>query len=76
MDAYTKIALWFYWSRGDDEEELTNDDEFSDMDELSDEGEENLSEYDEVAELFRIETNICEYETPVCNEFKKFNYLL
>ncbi|PWA81883.1 VIER F-box protein 2 [Artemisia annua] len=36
--------------------------------------EEELTE--EVAELFRIETNLFEYETPLCKEFKEFNYLL
>ena len=30
----------------------------------------------EVAELLRIETNLFEYETPLCKEFKEFNYLL
>ena len=30
---------------------------------------------EEVAELFRIETNLFEYETPLCKEFKEFNYL-
>ena len=30
---------------------------------------------DEEGELFRIETNLFEYETPLCKEFKEFNYL-
>ncbi|GKC48008.1 hypothetical protein Tco_1065730 [Tanacetum coccineum] len=31
---------------------------------------------DEVAEVFRIDTNIFDYETPMCKAFKEFNYLL
>ncbi|GKB85633.1 hypothetical protein Tco_0957905 [Tanacetum coccineum] len=62
MDHYTKKALWIYWIRGDDEVELT-DEEFSDNE-------------DEVAEVFRIDTNIFDFETPMCKTFKEFNYLL
>ncbi|GJW50692.1 hypothetical protein Tco_0092043 [Tanacetum coccineum] len=62
MDHYTKKALWIYWIRGDDEVELT-DEEFSDNE-------------DEVAEVFRIDTNIFDFETPMCKAFKEFNYLL
>ncbi|GKC25225.1 hypothetical protein Tco_1027375, partial [Tanacetum coccineum] len=51
IDHYTKKALWIYWIRGDDEVELTNE-EFSDNE-------------DEVAEVFRIETNIFDFETPM-----------
>ncbi|GJR57281.1 hypothetical protein Tco_1499443 [Tanacetum coccineum] len=49
-------------SKGDDEVELT-DEEFSDNE-------------DEIAEVFRIDTNIFDYETPICSAFNKFNYLL
>ncbi|GKE16285.1 hypothetical protein Tco_1423862 [Tanacetum coccineum] len=62
MDHYTMKALWIYWIRGNDEVELT-DDESSDNE-------------DEVAEVFRINTNIFDYETPLCLAFKEFNYLL
>ncbi|GJY25792.1 hypothetical protein Tco_0400518 [Tanacetum coccineum] len=62
MDHYTKKALWIYWIRGDDEVELA-DEEFSDNE-------------DEVAEVFRINTNIFDFETPMCKAFKEFNYLL
>ncbi|GJX99678.1 hypothetical protein Tco_0356697 [Tanacetum coccineum] len=47
---------------GDDEVELMND-EFSDNE-------------DEVAEVFRIDTNIFDFETPMCKAFKEFNYVL
>ncbi|GJT90356.1 reverse transcriptase domain-containing protein [Tanacetum coccineum] len=62
MDHYTMKALWIYWIRGDDEVELTNE-EFSDNE-------------DEIDEVFRIDTNIFDYETPICLAFNKFNYLL
>nr|GEX84901.1 C2 calcium/lipid-binding domain, CaLB [Tanacetum cinerariifolium] len=62
MDHYTRKALWIYWIRGDDEVEL-KDEEFSNNE-------------DEVAEAFRIDTNIFDFETPMCKAFKEFNYLL
>ncbi|GJY14276.1 hypothetical protein Tco_0383585, partial [Tanacetum coccineum] len=55
--------------RGDDEGILTYD-EFSDLEE------ENLSEDNEIAKIFTIETNIFDFETPLCKEFKEFNHLL
>ncbi|GJR84704.1 hypothetical protein Tco_0155489 [Tanacetum coccineum] len=69
MDRYAKNALWLYWIRGDDEEVLT-DDEFSNLQE------ENLCEGNEIAEIFRIETDIFLFEAPLCKEFKEFNHLL
>ncbi|GJX17431.1 hypothetical protein Tco_0218263 [Tanacetum coccineum] len=48
--------------RGDDEVELT-DEEFSNNE-------------DEVVEVFRIDTNIFDFETPMCKTFNEFNYLL
>ncbi|GJS46763.1 hypothetical protein Tco_0596884 [Tanacetum coccineum] len=62
MDHYTMKALWIYWIRGDDEVELT-DEEFSDNE-------------DEIAEVFRIDTNIFDYETPIYSAFNEFYYLL
>ncbi|GJZ75555.1 hypothetical protein Tco_0640020 [Tanacetum coccineum] len=62
MDHYIKKALWIYWIRGDDEVELT-DEEFSDNE-------------DEVSKVFRIDTNIFDFETPMYKTFKDFNYLL
>ncbi|GJR15346.1 VIER F-box protein 2 [Tanacetum coccineum] len=69
MDWYTKNALWLYWKRGDDEEVLT-------YDELSDLKEESLREDTDIVEIFRIETDIFDFETPLCKEFKEFNHLL
>ncbi|GKB99710.1 hypothetical protein Tco_0985847, partial [Tanacetum coccineum] len=62
MDHYTMKALWIYWIRGDDEVELTD--------------EESSDDEDEIAEVFRIDTNIFNYETPLCSAFNEFNYLL
>ncbi|GJV92511.1 hypothetical protein Tco_1540324 [Tanacetum coccineum] len=59
---YTKKSLWIYWIRGDDEVELTNEESSDDM--------------DEVAEVFRINTDLFDFETPMYKEFKEFNYLL
>ncbi|GJU42351.1 hypothetical protein Tco_1195308 [Tanacetum coccineum] len=46
----------------DDEVELTDEESSDDM--------------DEVAEIFRIDTNLFDFETPMCNAFNEFNYLL
>ncbi|GJU92311.1 hypothetical protein Tco_1304734 [Tanacetum coccineum] len=62
MDHYTMKALWIYWIRGDDEVELTD--------------EESSDDKDEVAKVFRIDTNLFNFETPMCKAFKEFNYLL
>ncbi|GJV65299.1 hypothetical protein Tco_1476127 [Tanacetum coccineum] len=62
MDHYTKKALYIYWIRGDDEVELTDEESSDDM--------------DEVTEVFRIDTNLFDFETPMCKAFKEFNYLL
>ncbi|GJV39006.1 hypothetical protein Tco_1417446 [Tanacetum coccineum] len=62
MNHYTMRALWIFLIRGDDEVELT-DEKFSDNE-------------DEITEVFRIGTNIFDYETPICLAFNEFNYLL
>ncbi|GKG18639.1 hypothetical protein Tco_0372937, partial [Tanacetum coccineum] len=62
MDHYTMKALWTYWIRGDDEVELTDD--------------ESSDDEDEIVEVFRINTNLFNFETPMCKAFKEFNYLL
>ncbi|GKE17154.1 hypothetical protein Tco_1424731 [Tanacetum coccineum] len=57
MNHYTMKALWIYWIRGDDEVELND--------------EESSNDEDDIAEFFRIETNIFDYETPLCSAFKE-----
>ncbi|GJW58745.1 hypothetical protein Tco_0105476 [Tanacetum coccineum] len=51
-------------ARSDDEVKLT-DEESSDS-----------KNEDEVAKKFRIETNVFDFESPLCRAFKEFNYLL
>ncbi|GJS29166.1 hypothetical protein Tco_0489786 [Tanacetum coccineum] len=54
-----------FTERGDDEVELTNvESSYSDDDD------------DEVAEIFSIDNNVFDFETPTCRAFKEFNYLL
>ncbi|GJS44108.1 hypothetical protein Tco_0569151 [Tanacetum coccineum] len=45
-------------------------------DETSDLEEANHDNEQEIGEIFRIETNLFDYETPLCEKFKEFNYLL
>ncbi|GJR14705.1 hypothetical protein Tco_0797357 [Tanacetum coccineum] len=51
----------FNLDQGDDEVELTD---------------EESDDEDEIAEVFRIDTNIFDYETPLCLAFNEFKYLL
>ncbi|GJZ45299.1 hypothetical protein Tco_0592895 [Tanacetum coccineum] len=69
MDIFTKGALWDYWKLGNDKIEPTNE-ETSDLEET------NHGDEQEIGEIFRIETNLFDYETPLCKKFKEFNYLL
>ncbi|GKE27241.1 hypothetical protein Tco_1442625, partial [Tanacetum coccineum] len=64
-----KGALWDYWKLGSDKIEPTND-ETSDLEETDHDDEQDIGE------IFRIETNLFDYETPLCEKFKEFNYLL
>ncbi|GJV94185.1 hypothetical protein Tco_1541998 [Tanacetum coccineum] len=69
MDIFTKGALWDYWKLGSDKIKPTNE-ETSDLEET------NHNDEQEISEIFRIETNLFDYETPLCEKFKEFNYLL
>ncbi|GJX99621.1 hypothetical protein Tco_0356640 [Tanacetum coccineum] len=55
---------------GYDPSDIIRDDEVELIDEDS------SDEKDEVAEVFRIDTNLFNFETPTCKAFKEFNYLL
>nr|GEV75306.1 hypothetical protein [Tanacetum cinerariifolium] len=66
---FTKGALWDYCKIGGDETEVSDDESF------------DLKEYwtdkeEETAEIFKIETDVFNYETPLCLAFNEFNYLL
>ncbi|GJR19683.1 hypothetical protein Tco_0968210 [Tanacetum coccineum] len=63
MDPYTKNALWDYWKKGDDQEVLSDLEETYVVDE------------DEIAKIFRIKSDIFDYEMPLCKAFNEFNYL-
>ncbi|GJU74895.1 hypothetical protein Tco_1266300 [Tanacetum coccineum] len=69
MDIFTKGVLWDYWKLGSDKIEPTNE-ETSNLEEINHDNEQ------EIGEIFRIETNLFDYETPLCEKFKEFNYLL
>nr|GEU59154.1 putative reverse transcriptase domain-containing protein [Tanacetum cinerariifolium] len=57
------------WKLGSDEIKPTNEEPF-DLEETD--------HYDEqeIGEIFRNETNLFDYETPMCEKFKEFNYIL
>ncbi|GKE51957.1 hypothetical protein Tco_1487113 [Tanacetum coccineum] len=69
MDIFTKGALWDCWKLGSDEIKPTNE-KTSNLEET------NHDDEQEIGEIFRIETNLFNYETPLCKKFKEFNYLL
>ncbi|GKA41650.1 hypothetical protein Tco_0734310 [Tanacetum coccineum] len=56
----------------DDLEDETDDDVGGD-DEVELTDEESSDDEDEIAEVFRIDTNIFDYETPICSAFNEFN---
>ncbi|GKC64679.1 hypothetical protein Tco_1097277 [Tanacetum coccineum] len=51
-------------------------DEIEVSDNISSDLEEYRSDKEETAEIFKIETDVFEYETPLCLAFNEFNYLL
>ncbi|GKA96272.1 hypothetical protein Tco_0818367 [Tanacetum coccineum] len=57
----------------DDSEDEADDDMGYDPSNLTDE--ESFDNEDEIAKVFRIDTNIFDYETPICSSFNEFNYL-
>ncbi|GKE52821.1 hypothetical protein Tco_1487977 [Tanacetum coccineum] len=69
MYIFTKEALWDYWKLRSDEIEPTKE-EPSDLEETDHDDEQ------EIVEIFKIETNMFDYETPLCEKIKEFNYLL
>nr|GEW12011.1 zinc finger, CCHC-type [Tanacetum cinerariifolium] len=68
MDIFTKGALWDCWKLRSDEVKPTNEKTFN--------LEEKQDDEQEIGESFRIETNLFNYETSLCEKFKEFNYLL
>ncbi|GKB20470.1 hypothetical protein Tco_0854393 [Tanacetum coccineum] len=60
----------------DDDLEDETDDDMGGDDEVELTDEESFDDEDEIAEVFRINTNIFDYKTPICSAFNDFNYLL
>ncbi|GJZ09120.1 hypothetical protein Tco_0543403 [Tanacetum coccineum] len=58
-----RFILEFHHLSDHDEEKETEEDD-------------NLNEMDNVPEIFRIEGNLFDFETPLCEAFYEFNYLL
>ncbi|GJX99023.1 hypothetical protein Tco_0356042 [Tanacetum coccineum] len=69
MDPFTKKVLWDFWKKGNNQEGVV-DERFSDLEKA------NTDDEHEIVEIFRIETNLFDYETPLCTKFNEFNYLL
>ncbi|GJX33319.1 hypothetical protein Tco_0243174 [Tanacetum coccineum] len=69
VDPFTKKVLWDFWKKSDDQEGVV-DEGFFDVEEANNDCEQ------ETAKIFRIETNLFDYETPLCTEFKELNFLL
>ncbi|GJT12028.1 hypothetical protein Tco_0859070 [Tanacetum coccineum] len=69
MDPFTKKVLWDFWIKSNDHEEVADEGFFDD-----EEG--NNDDEQETTEIFRIETNLFDYKTPLCTKFKEFNFLL
>ncbi|GJX85086.1 hypothetical protein Tco_0335860 [Tanacetum coccineum] len=63
-------------SKMDDDSEHEADNDLGGDDEVELTDEESSDDEDEIADVFRIDTNIFNYETPLCSTFNKFNYLL
>ncbi|GKB44188.1 hypothetical protein Tco_0889130 [Tanacetum coccineum] len=69
MDPFTKNVLRDLWKKNDGHEGVI-DDGFSNLEEANNDDEQ------EIDEIFRIETNLFNYETLLCTKFNEFNYLL
>ncbi|GKF62045.1 hypothetical protein Tco_0182099, partial [Tanacetum coccineum] len=69
MDPFTKKVLWDFWIKCDDQDGVVDEG-------FSDDKEANNDDEQETAKIFRIETNLFDYETPLCTEFKEFNFIL
>ncbi|GJS04784.1 hypothetical protein Tco_0321292 [Tanacetum coccineum] len=63
-------------SKMDDDSENEADDDMGGDDEVELTDEDSSDNEDEIAEVFRIDTNIFDYKTPLCSAFNEFNYLL
>ncbi|GJV23976.1 hypothetical protein Tco_1376671 [Tanacetum coccineum] len=65
MDPFTKKVLWDFWIKSDDQEGVV-DEGFSDAEEANNDDEQ------ETVEIFRIETNLFDYETSLTKTYKDY----
>nr|GEX87297.1 hypothetical protein [Tanacetum cinerariifolium] len=68
MDPFTKKVLWDFWIKSNAQEGVV-DEEFSDAKEAGNDDEQ------ETTEIFRIETNLFDYEIPLYIKFKEYNFI-
>ncbi|GJW57819.1 putative ribonuclease H-like domain-containing protein [Tanacetum coccineum] len=69
MDPFIKKVLQNFWKKNDDHGG-DFDNGFSGLEEA------NNNDEQEISKIFKIETNLFNYETPLCTKFNEFNYLL
>nr|GEW46571.1 hypothetical protein [Tanacetum cinerariifolium] len=69
MDLFTKKVLWDFWIKNNGQEGVANK-EFSHAEKANNDYEQ------EMAEIFKIVTKLFDFKTPLCTEFKEFNFLL
>nr|GEX69699.1 hypothetical protein [Tanacetum cinerariifolium] len=69
IEYFLKIVDPINLPNSDDQKRVV-DEGFSDVEEANNDDEQ------ETTEIFRIETNLFDYETPLCTEFKEFNFLI
>ncbi|GJY67963.1 hypothetical protein Tco_0470945 [Tanacetum coccineum] len=63
-------------SKMDDDSGNEADDDMGGDDKVELTDEKSSDDEDKIAEVFRIDTNIFDYEAPLCSAFNEFNYLL
>ncbi|GJZ87339.1 hypothetical protein Tco_0658949 [Tanacetum coccineum] len=68
MDPFTKKVLWDFWNMSNNYEGVADE-------EISDVKKANNDDEQETAKIFRIETNLFDYKTPLCIKFIEFNFL-
>nr|GEX08127.1 hypothetical protein [Tanacetum cinerariifolium] len=68
MDLFTKKVLWDFWIKNNGQKGVANK-EFSHAEKANNDYEQKT------AEIFKIETELFDYETSLCTEFKEFNFL-
>ncbi|GJV38006.1 hypothetical protein Tco_1410483 [Tanacetum coccineum] len=68
LENITRLLVLDFWNMSNDYERVADE-------EISDVNEANNDDEQETTKILRIETNLFDYETPLCTEFKEFNFL-